>query len=109
MAPPSTPCINILKVPSPLTPNPNWPPTPDQLSTSEMHKDKKPYFYGTPLYASCGALRGGLPCPRDDVEGLLYTLLTMVAPLNTDGRHVKNSLPFDVSLATLAKVVPCSL
>ena len=65
-------------------------------SSTELLGADPPSFYGTPLFASCAALRGGLPCPRDDVEGLLYTLLAVSAPPKLDGRRPRNSLPFEV-------------
>lgn len=50
-----------------------------QTQLAETLRATQPCFYGTPLFASCAALRGALPCPRDDVEGLLYSLLSMAA------------------------------
>jgi hypothetical protein len=53
-----------------------------------------PAFYGTPLYASRASLRGGAPSPADDAESLLYTLLSLGAPLGPDGRRLPDWLPF---------------
>jgi hypothetical protein len=62
----------------------------------EVLEFEPPGFYGTPLFAACAALRGALPCPRDDCEGLLYSLLSMAAPRGGNGRRPRNTLPFEV-------------
>jgi hypothetical protein len=59
-----------------------------------------------PLYASCATLRGALPCPRDDVEGLLYSLLAMGAPPDPSGRPIRNRLPFTVGVC--ARGISCT-
>lgn len=64
---------------------------------SEAHADK-PHFHGTPLFASVGALREEWPSARDDVEGLLYSLLAMAAPPLADGTRAPHHLPFRVRL-----------
>lgn len=68
-----------------------------QSHPAEVHIKDPPRFYGTPLFASIASLRGGLPCPADDVEALLYSLLSMGAPPNYGGRAV---LPFEVGVGS---------
>lgn len=77
-----------------------------QMHPAEVHINDPPRFYGTPLFASIASLRGGLPCPADDVEALLYSLLSMGAPPDYGGRA---ALPFEVSRFCASWLLACSL
>lgn len=73
-----------------------WPassPPPDDPCSNDADL---PPFYGTPIYASRASLRRAPPSPLDDLEGLLYSLVSMTAPAGRDGRQTPHWLPYEV-------------